>query len=259
MSDETANDVGPRPSIPILAWLVTALWTGIVVGQEAQWSVFCGSGRAVLAVAAVGCACGVLSVVLRRRSLVSLCLMGLAAGLALGWLFWGNWRAQVAMAASAGTKWRVEVLADESVSTFGSSSNCRVLGPGPRGASVTVQWPSGVQVPALGSCVEVVGAFKAPSADDRGARACRGGVAGSFRARSVRALGWARSLKIMKQLTVVATIFMPLTLLSGIYGMNVLAGMWPPPLARWSFAAVVGSMAVIAVSMAAYFRKRNWW
>lgn len=68
-----------------------------------------------------------------------------------------------------------------------------------------------------------------------------------------------RMNEIMKQLTVVATIFMPLTLLSGIYGMNVLAGMWPPPLARWSFAAVVGSMAVIAVSMAAYFRKRNWW
>ena len=33
---------------------------------------------------------------------------------------------------------------------------------------------------------------------------------------------------IMKQLTVVATIFMPLTLISGIYGMNVLKGMWPP-------------------------------
>ncbi len=49
-----------------------------------------------------------------------------------------------------------------------------------------------------------------------------------------------RMNEIMKQLTVVATIFMPLTLLSGIYGMNVVAGMWPPPLARWSFAFVVG-------------------
>ena len=68
-----------------------------------------------------------------------------------------------------------------------------------------------------------------------------------------------RMNEIMKQLTVVATIFMPLTLISGIYGMNVLVGMWPPPLAPWSFAAVVAFMAVIAVVMAVFFRKRNWW
>ena len=37
-----------------------------------------------------------------------------------------------------------------------------------------------------------------------------------------------RMNEIMKQLTVVATIFMPLTLISGIYGMNVIKGMWPP-------------------------------
>ncbi len=68
-----------------------------------------------------------------------------------------------------------------------------------------------------------------------------------------------RMNEIMKQLTVVATIFMPLTLLSGIYGMNVVAGMWPPPLARWSFVFIVGAMALIAVVMAAFFRKKNWW
>ncbi|NTU70855.1 MAG: magnesium/cobalt transporter CorA [Coriobacteriia bacterium] len=68
-----------------------------------------------------------------------------------------------------------------------------------------------------------------------------------------------RMNEIMKQLTVVATIFMPLTLISGIYGMNIVVGMWPPPLALWSFPAVVGAMVVIAVVMAAYFRKRNWW
>jgi magnesium transporter len=68
-----------------------------------------------------------------------------------------------------------------------------------------------------------------------------------------------RMNEIMKQLTVVATIFMPLTLLSGIYGMNVLAGMWPPPLAWWSFPFVVGSMVAIALVMATYFRKKKWW
>jgi len=65
--------------------------------------------------------------------------------------------------------------------------------------------------------------------------------------------------EIMKQLTVVATIFMPLTLISGIYGMNLLVGMWPGPLGRWSFAIVVGSMLLIALSMSAYFRKKKWW
>jgi magnesium transporter len=68
-----------------------------------------------------------------------------------------------------------------------------------------------------------------------------------------------RMNEIMKQLTVVATIFMPLTLLSGIYGMNVLGGMWPHPLAWWSFWSVVGFMAAVGVAMALYFRKRNWW
>ena len=64
---------------------------------------------------------------------------------------------------------------------------------------------------------------------------------------------------IMKQLTVVATIFMPLTLISGIYGTNLLKGMWPSPDAAWSFAAVIGSMGVLAITMALYFRKKNWW
>lgn len=68
-----------------------------------------------------------------------------------------------------------------------------------------------------------------------------------------------RMNEIMKQLTVVATIFMPLTLISGIYGMNLLVGMWPGPLGRWSFAIVVSFMLLIALSMSAYFRKKKWW
>jgi magnesium transporter len=68
-----------------------------------------------------------------------------------------------------------------------------------------------------------------------------------------------RMNEIMKQLTVVATIFMPLTLLSGIYGMNLIRGMWPAPEAWWSFLAVVGVMVLVAGGMAVYFRKKNWW
>jgi len=50
-----------------------------------------------------------------------------------------------------------------------------------------------------------------------------------------------------------------LTLVSGIYGMNVVRGMWPPVLAQWSFGAVMLSMAIIAAAMALYFRRKNWW
>ncbi len=68
-----------------------------------------------------------------------------------------------------------------------------------------------------------------------------------------------RMNSIMKQLTVVSTIFMPLTLISGIYGMNVLKGMWPPSDAGWSFPAIMGSMVVISVWMVLFFRRREWW
>jgi magnesium transporter len=64
---------------------------------------------------------------------------------------------------------------------------------------------------------------------------------------------------VMKQLTVVATIFMPLTLLSGIYGMNVTRGMWPPVDAVWSFAAVISFMVTIVIGMLWAFKKRSWW
>jgi magnesium transporter len=64
---------------------------------------------------------------------------------------------------------------------------------------------------------------------------------------------------VMKQLTVVATIFMPLTLISGVYGMNITVGMWPPVDAAWSFPAVIGSFAVIAAGMLYVFKRRGWW
>jgi len=68
-----------------------------------------------------------------------------------------------------------------------------------------------------------------------------------------------RMNEIMKQLTVVATIFMPLTLISGIYGMNLVKDMWPSPLGDFSFLAIIVFMTLIAVVMALYFRKKKWW
>ncbi|MCE5191138.1 MAG: magnesium/cobalt transporter CorA [Actinomycetia bacterium] len=64
---------------------------------------------------------------------------------------------------------------------------------------------------------------------------------------------------IMKQLTIIATIFMPLTLISGIYGMNVTKGMWPPVGAGWAFAAIIGLMGSISLLMLWFFKRRDWW
>src|SRR5574340_284625 len=65
--------------------------------------------------------------------------------------------------------------------------------------------------------------------------------------------------QIMKQLTLLATICFPLTLISGIYWMNVVRGMWPPADAWWSFASIISAMLLIAVVMVAFFRRKDWW
>ncbi len=64
---------------------------------------------------------------------------------------------------------------------------------------------------------------------------------------------------IMKQLTIIATIFMPLTLISGIYGMNVTKGMWPSTAAGWAFPAIMGLMGAITLWMLWFFKRRDWW
>lgn len=68
-----------------------------------------------------------------------------------------------------------------------------------------------------------------------------------------------RMNQIMKQLTVVATIFMPLTLISGIYGMNVVKGMWPPIDSVWSFPVIIGAMVALGLWMVWFFKRREWW
>lgn len=65
-----------------------------------------------------------------------------------------------------------------------------------------------------------------------------------------------RTNEIMKVLTIVSTIFMPLTLITGIYGMNFVH---MPELGwRFGYPLALGAMAVMVVGMLAYFRKRGW-
>lgn len=65
-----------------------------------------------------------------------------------------------------------------------------------------------------------------------------------------------RMNEIMKVLTIIATIFMPLTFLAGVYGMNF---HYMPELAwRWGYFAIWGLMAVVAGMMLYYFRRKKW-
>ncbi len=60
----------------------------------------------------------------------------------------------------------------------------------------------------------------------------------------------------MKVLTVIATIFMPLTFLAGLYGMNFKN--MPELEWRWGYFSVLGLMVVVVAIMLGYFRKRKW-
>jgi magnesium transporter len=61
----------------------------------------------------------------------------------------------------------------------------------------------------------------------------------------------------MKVLTVVATVFMPLTLLTGIWGMNLRLPLLPGGETA-QFWWIAGLMALIVVIMLAAFRRRRW-
>jgi magnesium transporter len=61
---------------------------------------------------------------------------------------------------------------------------------------------------------------------------------------------------VMKVLTIIATIFIPLTFVAGIYGMNF--EHMPELKWRWGYPAVWLIMAVVAIIMMVYFRKKKW-
>ena len=62
---------------------------------------------------------------------------------------------------------------------------------------------------------------------------------------------------VMKVLTVIATIFMPLTWIAGIYGMNFKN--MPELEWRWGYSAVWLLMLLVAGGMGVYFKKKKWW
>ena len=66
----------------------------------------------------------------------------------------------------------------------------------------------------------------------------------------------------MRVLTVIATIFIPLTFIVGVYGMNFdrQAGPWAMPELSWAwgYPGVWGVMIVVAVAMLLTFKRRGW-
>lgn len=62
--------------------------------------------------------------------------------------------------------------------------------------------------------------------------------------------------EVMKVLTIIATIFIPLTFIAGVYGMNF--EFMPELKWRWGYFVVMAFMAVISLAMLLFFRKKKW-
>ena len=65
-----------------------------------------------------------------------------------------------------------------------------------------------------------------------------------------------RMNQVMKVLSIVAAIFLPLTLIAGIYGMNFTN--MPELEWRFGYITIIGVMAALAGGLAVYFRKKKW-
>jgi magnesium transporter len=61
----------------------------------------------------------------------------------------------------------------------------------------------------------------------------------------------------MKVLTIIATVFMPLTVLTGVYGMNVKLPHLPGG-DDAQFWWIIGMMLALSTLMLAFFRRRQW-
>lgn len=65
-----------------------------------------------------------------------------------------------------------------------------------------------------------------------------------------------RMNEVMKVLTIIATIFIPITFIAGVYGMNF--EFMPELKWRWAYFGVWGIIIVIVISMLIYFRRKKW-
>ncbi|HAE23206.1 MAG TPA: magnesium and cobalt transport protein CorA [Spirochaetaceae bacterium] len=66
----------------------------------------------------------------------------------------------------------------------------------------------------------------------------------------------SRMNEVMKVLTIISTIFIPLTFIAGVYGMNFRS--MPELDQRWGYPAVWALMVAIALGMIAFFKRNKW-
>ena len=62
--------------------------------------------------------------------------------------------------------------------------------------------------------------------------------------------------EVMKVLTIFASIFIPLTFMAGVYGMNF--EFMPELKMRWAYPALWGAMIAVAASLLIFFKRRKW-
>ena len=75
-------------------------------------------------------------------------------------------------------------------------------------------------------------------------------------------MGTSRMNESMMVLTIIATVFIPLSFVVGLYGMNFdgAVSSWNMPELRWRYGypAVIGLMLLIVLGELCYFRRRGW-
>jgi magnesium transporter len=62
--------------------------------------------------------------------------------------------------------------------------------------------------------------------------------------------------EVMKVLSIVAAVFLPLTLLTGIYRMNFVN--MPELQWRYGYFALLGLMVLVVISLVTHFKQRKW-
>ncbi|NNM34248.1 MAG: magnesium/cobalt transporter CorA [Gemmatimonadetes bacterium] len=66
-----------------------------------------------------------------------------------------------------------------------------------------------------------------------------------------------RMNEVMKVLTMIATIFIPLSFLAGLYGMNF--DTMPELHIPWAYPALLSVMGAVGIGMLVYFKRKGWW
>jgi magnesium transporter len=68
--------------------------------------------------------------------------------------------------------------------------------------------------------------------------------------------------EVMKVLTIIVTIFIPLSFIAGVWGMNFDRAAGPLSMPElgwfWGYPMALGVMAMVALGMLAFFRRRGW-